>query len=278
MKLIADAGASKIAWVLINKGQIFEFKTSGYNPNIADSNYLRQLLISGFPSEFNPTNVLTVMYFGAGCGSDFGKERVKKALISFFTSLSKINILTDLEGAAKACFKKSQGIIGILGTGVNAGFYNGTEIETGIPSLGFLLGDEGSGAYLGKKLVAKIIRNELSNEVVEKFFSNTSFSPLTLVQKIYETPHPNRFLASLTPFLKENIKDDQIENLVINGFEKFFNYFISPLVSENGNSDSWIVGGVAFAFKEQLNKVFNEKGLTQVNIIQSPIKMLIENT
>jgi glucosamine kinase len=167
MKLIADAGATKISWAIIHKEEVIKFKTSGYNPNISDSNYLRQLLISGFPADFDSNGIMEILYCGAGCGSVFGKDRVQKALKYFFQKVSDINVLTDLEGAAKGMLGQKSGVIGILGTGANAGLYDGNSIIKSPPSVGFMLGDEGSGAYLGKELTKKILRNELSEIIVD---------------------------------------------------------------------------------------------------------------
>ena len=276
MYLIADAGATKINWALLNKGQVIEFNTSGYNPNVADSNYLRQLLISGFPADLNPNDVSTVLYFGAGCGSAFGKDRVQYALRTFFTTSFEIKVLTDLEGAALAVFNKLEGIIGILGTGANAGFYNGNAITETPISLGYLLGDEGSGAYLGKLLIPKIIRNEFAVEMVNKFYTFYSLTPAELIKNIYSAPQPNKYLGSFVPFIKENINSSEVELLVKNAFQSYYKIFMEPVVAKYNNKPIAMVGGVAFAFKNQLSDVFNSNNISDFTLSDSPLKLLVQ--
>jgi len=276
MILIADAGATKISWAIINKGNVKEFNTSGYNPNVADTNYLRQILITGFPVEFNPTEVKTIWYFGTGCGSVFGKERVEKALHIFFTESNQIKVMTDLEGAALAIFNNKQGIVGILGTGANAGFFNGKTIVNTPVSLGYLLGDEGSGAYFGKMLVPKIIRKELPLEIVDGFYAAYSLTAAELIKNIYSAPQPNRYFASFVPFIKQNIHLAEMEQLIINGFELYCKYYMKPVIAIAEKHPVGMIGGVANAFEPQLNKVFMEQGIGTCSVIDSPLKSLIE--
>jgi len=276
MILVADAGATKISWALLDREKFKEFNTSGYNPNVADSNYLRQILISGFPVEYNPSEVKNVWYFGTGCGSAFGKERVEKALHVFFVASAEIRVMTDLEGAGLAIFNKSEGIVGILGTGANAGFYNGKTIVNTPVSLGYLLGDEGSGAYLGKMLVPKIIRRELPTEIIDTFYSSYSLTSAELIKNIYSSPQPNRYLASFVPFIKANMHITEIEQLIYDGFELYCKYYMKPVLAISKKHSVGMIGGVAHAFQPQLNKVFIEQGIGECNIIDSPLKSLIE--
>jgi N-acetylglucosamine kinase-like BadF-type ATPase len=276
MYLIADAGATKINWALLNKDQVIEFNTPGYNPNVADSNYLRQLLISGFPTDFNPNEVSSVLYFGAGCGSVFGKERVQKALKTYFTMSLEIKVMTDLEGAALAVFNKSEGIIGILGTGANAGFYNGNAIIDSPISLGYLLGDEGSGAYLGKLLIPKIIRNEFDLETVNRFYEFYSLTPAELIKNIYSATQPNKYLGSFVPFIRENSNNPEMEQLVKIAFQNYYKIFMEPIVNKHINLPVAMIGGVAFAFKNQLTYVFESNNINNFSLTDSPLKLMVQ--
>jgi len=276
MKLVADAGASKISWALIKDNEIVEFKTPGYNPNIADHNYLRQLLVTGFPADFSTAEVKSVYYYGAGCESDFGKDRVAKSINNFFPALDDLKIMTDIEGAGFAVYGKSKGIIGILGTGAHAGFYNGETVVDSPISIGYLLGDEGGGAYLGKILITKVLREELPSEIREYFFRKFSTDAKGLIKDIYCADYPNRKLASFVPFLKENIQNPVIENIVIEGFILYYKTCLTALKGSYRNYLITIIGGVADAFALQLNSVLLEKGFKNIQIINSPIQYLIE--
>ncbi len=275
MKIIAEAGATKINWALIHEKGIIEFNTSGYNPNIADANYLRQLLISGFPDGFKPADVSEILYFGTGCGSETGKQRVKQALGTFFNNSMEIKIMTDLEGAAIAVFGDSQGIIGIIGTGANAGYYNGTTIESNTPSLGYLLGDEGSGAFMGKELIKRIVREELPAELRQRFFNTYGVSPSELILKVYSSAQPSRYLASFVPFITGNINEDSLEILVLESFEIYVEKYLKPLIKIYSNSTIKMIGGVVNALNKQFMDVMISNRMSGVVIIESPFRLLL---
>lgn len=274
MKLVADAGATKINWAVKHNNKIQAFSSTGYNPNVSDSNYLRQVLITAFPSNIDSNNVSEIIYYGTGCGSDIGKERVFKALKTFFKN-AEIAVMTDLEGAAYGAYGSNSGLLGILGTGANAGYYDGKQIVETPPSLGYLLGDEGSGAYLGKKILAKIIRNEIDSELMDKFYEKYDLTKGELVPKIYSHPKVNQYLASFVPFIKENIEIQELENLVKGAFLKYYNMYVMPIHKLKELGSIIMVGGVAKAFEKQLSEVLSEKSM-DLKVVESPMNELLK--
>lgn len=274
MKLLADAGATKINWVIVKEDGIIGFNSSGFNPNVSDSNYLRQLLITAFPGNVNINDISDIIYYGTGCGSEFGKERVFKALKTFFIN-ANIEVMTDLQGAAYSVYGTDNGIIGILGTGANAGYYNGKQIEQMPPSLGYLLGDEGSGAYLGKKLLVKIIRNEIKGELIKSFYEKYGLTKEELVPKIYSHPKVNQYLASFVPFVKENIENGELRKLVKDAFCRYYDKYLIQISKSNKIGSIIIVGGVAKAFEKQLGEVLSEKSMN-LKVVESPMNELLK--
>ena len=166
MKIIVEAGGTKCKWGLIDN-QIRTVETIGFNPNCGHPDGL--LGIVQAVAEVAKNEPDSVLYFGAGCGNQQNQELVRSTLKKVFTN-AEIKVCSDLEGAAIALFGNQQGFAAILGTGAAAGYYNGKVIECQAPSLGYLLGDEGSGAYIGKTLIVKVLRNELSTDLCNRFF------------------------------------------------------------------------------------------------------------
>ncbi|MBI9068978.1 MAG: hypothetical protein JEZ09_16900 [Salinivirgaceae bacterium] len=269
--LFADAGGTKIEWGWLDQNSTSEFKTSGYNPNVSDANYLRQVLITGFPSEINVNSIEKIEYYGAGCGREFGISRVKKALSTFFINAKEILIGTDLDLAGKALFGEKSGIACILGTGANAGFYSNGIIAEKESSIGYLLGDEGSGMYLGKEFLKCLFRNKLDVELTENFYHEYKFSKDQLIDQLYKSNKPNVFLAQFVPFLKKHITNEQINGIVVNAIKLFNVNYINSLQVNNENIG--FVGGVANAFKSIIKAEFSQRNIV---FIENPIKSIIK--
>ncbi len=277
MKLIAEAGASKIQWGIVNNYKVFEFKTSGFNPNISDRNYLRQLLVSGFPDSFNPLHIKQIQYFGAGCSSDKNKKEVNRALQNFFVNAENIEIFTDLEAAGMALYKHESGYVGILGTGSAFGYFENGCIKYQAPSLGYLLGDEGSGAHIGKMFISKLLLNEYSKKITDEFYKEYSTDSKQLIIDVYKSSKPNAFLASLTPFVKKHIKDQAIQKLVQSSFKQFVEKSILPTIGIEKDFSIGIVGGIAHHFQQDIFNLFESYKLNKPKIIEHPFQSLISS-
>lgn len=267
MKIIVEAGGTKCKWGVI--GSILQtIETQGFNPNSSDVGTLTAMAKS--VSAKTTENVGSIFYFGAGCSNIANKKAVGDALTAVF-KCNDVQVFTDLEGAAIALFGNQPGIAAILGTGAAAGYYNGKSIERQAPSLGYLLGDEGSGAYIGKTLIAKALRNEFSEDLNKKFFDSAKTTPAELIKNIYSTHPTNSYLASFVAFASANISEPEIAALVNDAFALFHSKHIEPL--KLNNLPIGFVGGIAWQFSEQLRELY-AKHNQHITIIKDAFEQL----
>ncbi len=270
MILIADSGSTKTDWILLNEQLEIsrQFSTKGLNPNVITTDAVFNLLITDPAIEKIIPDVSKLFFYGSGCGSEKNVKAMHETLRSVFKKAA-VEVKSDLYGAAYAVSGNKGGIICILGTGSNSCFYNGKELSGGNFSLGYLLGDEGSGFYFGKRLLRDYFYGILPAELKEKFSAAYPFSRDELIRKVYQESYPNQFIASFVPFLKENINHPYCNYLINFGFDEFIKIFITTIP----NYKLWpvhFIGSVAEAFKEQLISACNVNHLVEGNIIASP--------
>jgi N-acetylglucosamine kinase-like BadF-type ATPase len=259
---------------VVNNGEILqEIFTDGINPfyqtdmdiiGLVDS----QLIPNLEYSEFEKIN-----FYGAGCSFPEKKFLVSQALVRFFGN-SLIEIQSDLLAAARSLFQHEKGIACILGTGSNSCFYDGKEIIQNVSPLGYILGDEGSGAVLGKLLMADCLKNQLPEWLSEKLLDEYELTPAIIMENVYKEPFPNRFLAKFTPFILEHIEEPSIFNLVYDSFDAFLirNVLQYPLE----DIQVGFVGSIAHYFSDTLEIVASERGVIISEIIQNPMKGLVQ--
>ena len=256
MRIVVEAGGTKCKWGLIDS-KLQTIETQGFNPNSSDVAALTAMAES--VSAKAADSVGSVIYFGAGCSNSANKKAVGEALATVF-KCDDVQVFTDLEGAAIALFGKQKGIAAILGTGASAGYFNGEKIENQSPSLGYLLGDEGSGAYLGKMLVSKVLRKELPKEICDSFYDFAKTDSANLIRSIYSSPRTNEYLASFVPFISANIGKENIANMVIKSFQLFDKKHIVPI--HQVEMPIGFVGGIAFQFGNILRDFYTSKGIS----------------
>jgi len=211
MILIADSGSTKTNWVLSQKGACIQtVNTPGINPYFQSETEIADHIGETLIPQLNiPLEDIKAIYFyGAGCTLD--KAEIVKNALSLHFPINHIEVNSDLLGAARGICGKAAGIACIMGTGSNSCFYDGNQIVKNISPLGFILGDEGSGAVLGKLLVGDLLKEILPATIKEKFLSQFNLTPAQIIDKVYRQSFPNRFLASLSPFLAENIHEPAI--------------------------------------------------------------------
>ena len=273
MKIIADSGATKTDWLIYTGNHTTITRTSGINPFHQSSDDIENIIKEQFQFEipYN-TNIDEIYFYGAGCTKD-KKNIVKNALTKIFPK-SIIHIESDLLGAARALLGNKEGIACILGTGSNSCLYNGHDIITNVPPLGYILGDEGSGAVLGKRLVADCLKHQLPDYICNKFFQEFKLTPEIIINKIYSEPQANRFLSSLAPFLGENKNLPEIHNFLLDNFSDFFKRNIESY--NRKDIPVSFVGSVAFYCTEELTEVANKYHYSIGKIIQNPIKELMK--
>jgi len=274
MILIADSGSTKTHWCLVQGGVVVsEIFTDGINPFYQTDMEITALLDTQLIPKLPSAEIKKIFFYGAGCSFPEKKMMVSLALINFFSN-AIVEIQSDLLGAARSLFQQEKGIACILGTGSNSCYYDGNEITRNVSPLGFILGDEGSGAVLGKLLVADCLKNQLPEWLSEKLLDEYELTPAIILENVYKKPFPNRFLAKFTPFLLEHIEESAIFNLVYDSFDAFFvrNVMQYPLE----DVEVGFVGSIAHYFRDTLEIVASERGIVVNQITQSPMEGLVK--
>ncbi len=269
MIIIADSGSTKTAWrLLAGPGQIEQGQTIGLNPHRVSADDFTTALQETGIGAWNHLPITKVYFYSAGITNIRMQEKVMAWLQPWFAKAAIITA-SDLLGAARAAYHHGQGIIGILGTGSNSGYYNGHEISPRIPALGYLLGDEGSGNALGKRLATAYLRHSLPESLTAEF---EAFYPEHdhLLNNLYATAQPGRLLASLVPFLRQNLQHQYIAALVREEFNRYFR-----LLQTYAQRPVALAGSVAYYFQEIIREVAPLHQVDVVKIIKSPIDDLV---
>ena len=276
MILIADCGSTKIDWCVIEGGKVLaQIFTTGINALLMPEDQIRETIAKELVPGIKDFKIDSVYYYGAGCLFDDICENVRRAIKANIPTAEVIEVHSDLLAAARALCGKEAGIACIMGTGSNSCYYDGKEIVDNVSPLGYILGDEGSGAVLGKLLVGDVLKNQLPAELCEKFLKEYNLDRQQIIQNVYKKPAANRFLASLSPFLNKNINEPAVHALVLNAFKAFFvrnianykNYKEMPVC---------FVGSVAYYYKDVLVEAAEAIGAKVGTIIKSPMEGLVK--
>ena len=276
MILIADCGSTKIDWCLIENGKVAkQVFTSGINALLMSEEQIRQTIADELVPEIKGYEIGSVYYYGAGCLFDDICANVRRAIAANIPSAKTIEVDTDLLAAARALCGKNPGIACIMGTGSNSCYYDGVRIVDNVSPLGYILGDEGSGAVLGKLLVGDVLKNQLPAALCEKFLKKYDLDRQKIIEGVYKKPAANRFLASLSPFLIENIEEPAVHRMVLNAFKAFFVRNIENYEGYKTMPVSF-VGSVAFYYRDVLGEAANSLGIKIGTVIKSPMEGLIK--
>ncbi|WP_143960844.1 N-acetylglucosamine kinase [Litoribacter populi] len=274
MLLIADSGSSKTNWKYINgNGEVLEsIKTIGLNPYFLSEDKITELIHEQIAPKID--SIRSVHFYGAGCGTPQKQEVVKQAIKNGL-SVYDVKVNGDILGAARALFHDSAGIACVIGTGTNSCLYNGEEITQTVPSLGYMLGDFGSGAVMGKEFLALLFQKRLPKMVENSFHEDFTLSTSQILDKVYNKPLANRYLASFVPFLRKHAETPELRKMIKLGFSQFMDYYIRPYRS-NSEITIGVVGSVGFYFQEFLLEVAADKGIKIRTIMADPMDGLIQ--
>ena len=276
MILIADSGSTKTDWCVVENGvlvqQIF---TKGTNPFFQSEEEISNEIATALLPELKTDEFDAVYFYGAGCGFPDKIEIVHRAISKKLKVKGYVEVATDMLAAARGLCGREAGIACIMGTGSNSCYYDGENIVANVSPLGFILGDEGSGACLGKLMVGDLLKNQMTPELKEKFLTQFNLTPADIIDRVYRKPFPNRFLASLSPFLAQNINEPCVHELVLNSFKAFFKRNIMQYENYQ-NLKVNLIGSVAFYYKEVLAEAAEAMGIQLGTIIQSPMEGLIK--
>lgn len=276
MILIADCGSTKIDWCLLNgKEKVAQIFTTGMNALLMTQEEMTQRIADELMPNIANYEVTEIYYYGAGIISDEIKSHVINALKANIPSATKIEVDSDLLAAARALCGRKPGIACILGTGSNSCYYDGEKVVDNVSPLGYILGDEGSGAVLGKLLVGDVLKKQLPEHLCEKFLKEYNLDRNKIIDAVYRKPAANRFLAQFAPFLEHNIEEPSIHRIVLHSFIDFF-------VRNVENYDNYkelpcnFVGSIALLEKATLLEAAKSQGISVGNIIQDPMEGLIK--
>ena len=258
MVLLADSGSTKVHWCLVTaSGQCSDVFTDGINPLFQTSDAMRNSISNQLLPKIAPllwAGTLThVFFYGAGCTPE-KKVFVQKALETVFKK-AEVFVASDMLGAARGLLGHNAGVACILGTGSGSCYYDGENIEWCVPSLGYILGDEGSAAVLGKRLVGDLLKNQLGDDLKEAFFKEYETSMADIIEKVYRQPFPNRFLAK---------------------YDHFVQFIRRNLVQYHAEAPIGFVGSIAYYYRPILEEAMKAEGLPLGTILQDPIEGLKE--
>lgn len=272
MILIADSGSTKTHWTVLKQGGILqEVYTKGMNPFFQTPEEMGAEIRRALIPHLTSGTFSEIHFFGAGCIPE-KVPAVRKVLTDHLAVNGTVEVDTDMLAAAKASCGHSPGIVCIMGTGSNSCFYDGEKIVANVSPLGFILGDEGSGAVLGKLLIGSLLKNQMGEELRDRFLQQFRLTPAEIIENVYRKPFPNRFLAALSPFLVENIRHPKIYQLVFNSFKDFL--IRNVMQYDYHKHKVHFIGSIAFYYKEVLQAVAEEAGMHTGQIIQSPMEGL----
>ena len=274
IKLICDSGSTKAEWCLLNGKSKKIVTTQGLSPYFLTTQQIQQIIAKELMPKIKNIIIDEVFFYGTGCSNPENVKSVKKA-ISLVFSKAKVTVDHDLMGAAKALCGRNKGIACILGTGSNSCFYNGKKIVKNSPGLGYVLGDEGSGAYLGKKVIQYFLYKTFDEDLMDRFNAKYATNSVDILNHVYKQPLPNRYLASFVPFLIENRGHYMIENIIEDAFNDFFFNHIYKY-RERWQMPINFVGSVAFGFKDVLKEMCNAYELQLGIVIKKPMDGLIK--
>lgn len=274
IKLVADCGSTKCEWCLLHDNKKKKIITHGISPYFLSAQEIEMLLHKELLPKIKNVQVHEIFYYGTGLSNISNAKLLKKVLKKVFPKAA-LDVTTDIVGAARALCGNEKGIVSILGTGSNSCYYNGEKIVRNNPGLGYVLGDEGSGAYLGKKVIQHFLYNTFDEDLLNAFNKKYATNANEILQHVYKQPQPNRYLASFAVFLAENRRHYIVENIIEDGLNDFFFTHICKY------RESWIyplnfAGSVAYGFRDVIEELCNAYEFQLGKIMQSPMDGLIK--
>lgn len=276
MIAIVYSGSKYANWRLSNKGkEVIELRTNGINPFFNDEKYITQLLNKNAELINHAEEIKKIYFFGAGSSSTERNETVKNALVGFFKH-SKVYVSHDLEAAAKASCDDKPGIICIVGSGSNTGFFDGKKVLVNNYGLGYAIGDEGSANWLGKSILKAYLNKTIPQKLASSFEKKYELDRKQIMDKIYKQNYASTFLTSFSEFFKENRKEEFIQNMIKDGFRLFMETYLIPISQKYGGKHPvYFVGSIAANYQDLLREVAKEKNIKISSVIKEPIYNLL---
>ncbi len=276
MIAVVYSGSRFADWKLAEKGKIVsDFKTQGINPFFNDEDSINQLLNKNIQLINNAEKIKWVYFFGAGASSPERQEVVAHAFSTFFRN-SRVIVDHDLKAAGLAACGDEPGILGILGSGSNAAYFDGKKVFNNNYGLGYILGDEGSANWLGIHLLKSVLAENIPSEFAMKFQKKYDLNRTQILDKVYRQSHPALFLSYFADFLMEHRNEFFVKQLVMSGFDVFLKTYVIPLKKKYSDAPIHMVGTVAFGFQDYLKEAAGHNGLMISSVIKEPIYNLLK--
>ncbi|MBR3454332.1 MAG: ATPase [Bacteroidaceae bacterium] len=274
MRIIADSGSTKTAWALLDGATIELTEGQGINPFHCDSQQICDILRSDLSPYVGERRVEEVWFYGAGCTVEKSPV-VADCLREVLDVDGDVHVGSDMLGAAKALCGDQPGVVCILGTGANSCYFDGHDIIDNVPPLGYILGDEGSGAYIGKRLVGDMFKRQFSTDLYDCFIKETGLTAASVVEKVYRQPMPNIFLASLTTFCSVHREHPQMKAFLVDCFSEFVRRNVVRYSSLRRGDAVNFVGSISFFFREEISEALHRHGYEMGKVLRSPIEGLV---
>lgn len=271
MKLVADSGSTKTAWAFIDdENRVEQLTSGGINPTQESEAEIETSIAPIVRGRV----IESVHFYGSGVIPE-NKYKFQSVFQALLPNLKEIDIRNDIDGAARALCQNEAGIVGILGTGSNSCVYDGVEVVENIGGFGFILGDEGSGAVLGKKLLSDFLYSKIPTDLYEELREEFKLSTDSIFKRIYFTPLPNRYMATLCPFLYRHLEHDYVQDLLYRHFSEFFAQKVRCYPTYL-DLPCHLVGSIAYYFEDSIKKAASRFDIQIGNVQQTPIEGLIK--
>ncbi len=272
--LLADSGSTKCEWCLLENGKKKKIITPAISPYFVSPEETFSILEKKLKTKLGKASITDVHFYGTGLRDQTNAKNMKQVLKKLFPGAA-IEVQHDLMGAARALCGTSKGIACILGTGSNSCYFNGKRIEKNSPGLGYVLGDEGSGAYLGKKVIQYYLYKTFDEELSSRFEKRFNETHESILYNVYKMPLPNRYLASFAIFLAENRGHFMIENILEDGLNDFFFTHLYKY-KESWTLPIHFIGSIAFGFRDVLKELCASYELELGRVLKTPMQGLVE--
>jgi len=274
--LLVDAGATKTAFTLIGDRKVqCQHTARGINPNYTPHDEIHTIFADFVTRHPEAKATHHIIYYGSGCASPANADTLQNIISQYFTA-DHIDVFSDLMAVCHALSRGQRSVCGIIGTGAATCLFDGQTIQHIAPSLGYMLGDEGSGTNLGKRLIISYLQNTLPNELRNPLSAQFQLTPETVIQRIYREPEPNRFMASLAPFVQQNLSHPFLNKLAFNAFRDFFNTQKKAYGPESEMLQWHLNGSVAYHFADLIREAATAEHCLVGKIIDSPMNSLID--
>ena len=274
MKLIADSGSTKTDWCVVDGGEVvFHTVGQGINPLQQGIDAIENVIKAELVTLFGDArSIAEIEFYGAGC-RDGMVPAMERLLRKLFVNAVRVEVSSDVLGAARALFGGREGIACILGTGANSCLYDGERITANVPPLGYVLGDEGSGAVLGRLFVNRLFKGGLPESLRDEFLEDTGLTLAEIIRKVYREPLANRFLAGMSVFIHNHLENNELRALVVENFRNFFRRNVALY----GRVDLPVraVGSIAFYYERELHEAAEAEGFRVDKVIKSPMEGLV---